>query len=217
MDKKIRNQFPTVVNDFLGNLTLKEISIGRSGDKVYELYGINSFVLKVSSNIKLLEYEKDIFKWLNDSNKLPVPEVVFWYKDQDKGYLITKKIRGKMLCDNYFIKRPKQLIKIIKDVIELVSSVNIEDFPFKEKIDINNKVFSHGDLCLPNIIIRNNKIVGFLDLGDAAIRDKEYDVATILRSYEYNINTLKYSEELINNIDNIDKDKVLEYYPIVFG
>ena len=68
MDKKIRNQFPTVVNDFLGNLTLKEISIGRSGDKVYELYGINSFVLKVSSNIKLLEYEKDIFKWLNDSN-----------------------------------------------------------------------------------------------------------------------------------------------------
>lgn len=217
MDKKKRNQFPTVVNDFLGNLTLKEISIGRSGDKVYELFGINSFVLKVSSNVKLLEYEKDIFKWLNDSNKLPVPEVVFWYKDQDKGYLITKKIRGKMLCDNYFIKRPKQLIKIIKDAIELVSSVNIKDFPFKEKIDINNKVFSHGDLCLPNIIVRNNKIVGFLDLGDAAIRDKEYDVATILRSYEYNINTLKYSEELINNIDNIDKDKVLEYYPIVFG
>lgn len=217
MDKKIRNQFPTVVNDFLGNLTLKEISIGRSGDKVYELFGFNSFVLKVSSNVKLLEYEKDIFKWLNDNNKLPVPEVVFWYKDQDKGYLITKKIRGKMLCDNYFIKRPKQLIKIIKDAIELVSSVNIKDFPFKEKIDINNKVFSHGDLCLPNIIIRNNKIVGFLDLGDAAIRDKEYDVATILRSYEYNINTLKYSEELINNIDNIDKDKVLEYYPIVFG
>ena len=195
MKNKIVDSFPAVIRDFIGNSFLKEISIGRSGDAVYELSGISNYILKISKDIKRLEYEKEIFEWLNIDNKLPVPEVLLWYKTKEYGYLVAKKIKGKMLCDEFFIKRPKKLIKIIDEVINLIENVNIDTFPYQ--INKEKKVFSHGDLCLPNIIIRNNKIVGFIDLGDASIRDKEYDVATILRSYEYNINSLKYSKEFL--------------------
>lgn len=215
MNKSIIYSFPKEIQDFIGKNIIKEISIGRSGDSVYEIFGINNYILKISSNIKMLENEKNIYQWLHINNKLPVPEVLCWYKNKFFGYLITKKIRGKMACDNYFLKRPKKLAEFLVEAIEMMSNVDISNFPFC--INKDNFVFSHGDLCLPNIIIRNNKIVGFVDMGDAAIRDKEYDVATSLRSYEYNLNSKKYSEYFLNLFKNINKDRVMEYYPIVFG
>ena len=80
MKNKIVDSFPAVIRDFIGNSFLKEISIGRSGDAVYELSGISNYILKISKDIKRLEYEKEIFEWLNIDNKLPVPEVLLWYK-----------------------------------------------------------------------------------------------------------------------------------------
>lgn len=221
--KNVINTFPKEVQDFIGFGTIKEISIGRSGDYVYEIIGVNSFILKISIEIERLEYEKNIFQWLKIDNKLPVPEVLLWYKTNDKGYLITKKIKGKMACEEYFIKRPLKLISICNDAVQMMRKVELKDFPYPTDLSsLKNKSFSHGDLCLPNIIIRNNNIVGFLDLGDASIRDFEYDIATILRSYEYNIGSKKYSDRFIDFINTNSKNKinieyVMKYYPDVFG
>lgn len=49
-------------------------------------------------------------------------------------------------------------------------------------------VFSHGDFCLPNIFIENNKISGFIDLGNAGIGDKWRDIALCYRSLKNNFN-----------------------------
>lgn len=221
--KNVINTFPKEVQDFIGFGTIKEISIGRSGDYVYEIIGVNSFILKISIEIERLEYEKNIFQWLKIDNKLPVPEVLLWYKTNDKGYLITKKIKGKMACEEYFTKRPLKLISICNDAVQMMRKVELKDFPYPTDLSsLKNKSFSHGDLCLPNIIIRNNNIVGFLDLGDASIRDFEYDIATILRSYEYNIGSKKYSDRFIDFINTNSKNKinieyVMKYYPDVFG
>ncbi|MFR5875238.1 MAG: phosphotransferase [Eubacterium sp.] len=91
---------------------------------------------------------------------------------------------------------------------------------------INNKpdndlVFTHGDYCLPNIFIDNNKTVGFLDLGKAGIADRWQDIALCVRSLKYNmcnqcsmsydefINTKKYFYSLLGIKE--DKQK-LKYY-----
>lgn len=55
----------------------------------------------------------------------------------------------------------------------------------------NNKpaeelVFSHGDYCLPNIFINDNKINGFIDLGRSGIADKYQDIALCYRSLKHN-------------------------------
>ncbi len=47
-------------------------------------------------------------------------------------------------------------------------------------------VFSHGDFCLPNVFFENGKVSGFIDLGDAGIADKWYDIALGYRSLKHN-------------------------------
>jgi len=56
----------------------------------------------------------------------------------------------------------------------------IENKPKEEK------VFSHGDYCLPNIIVKGDKIEGFIDLSRAAAADKWQDIALCYRSLEHN-------------------------------
>ena len=47
-------------------------------------------------------------------------------------------------------------------------------------------VLSHGDLCLPNILIENGDISGFIDMGNCGIADKWEDIAILYRSLRHN-------------------------------
>lgn len=47
-------------------------------------------------------------------------------------------------------------------------------------------VFSHGDFCLPNIFIKENKISGYIDLGRSGKGDKWQDIALCYRSLVHN-------------------------------
>ena len=52
--------------------------------------------------------------------------------------------------------------------------------------------FTHGDYCMPNIFIGNNKITGFIDTGRGGLADKWQDIALCVRSLRYNLrNTVK--------------------------
>lgn len=56
----------------------------------------------------------------------------------------------------------------------------------KENRPDEELVFSHGDFCLPNIIIKEDKINGFIDLGCSGIADKYQDIALCYRSLQHN-------------------------------
>lgn len=49
-------------------------------------------------------------------------------------------------------------------------------------------VFSHGDFCLPNIFLSDEKVSGYIDLGMAGIADKWQDIALCYRSLLHNFN-----------------------------
>lgn len=48
-------------------------------------------------------------------------------------------------------------------------------------------VFSHGDYCLPNVFIQNNRISGFIDLGRSGFADPYQDIALCYRSLKHNV------------------------------
>lgn len=47
-------------------------------------------------------------------------------------------------------------------------------------------VFTHGDYCIPNIILDDGKLRGFVDLGNAGVADRYQDIALLVRSVGYN-------------------------------
>lgn len=54
--------------------------------------------------------------------------------------------------------------------------------------------FSHGDLCLPNILVEHGHVAGFIDLGSAGAADLWRDLALCERSIEDNFSG-KYSRK----------------------
>jgi aminoglycoside phosphotransferase len=45
----------------------------------------------------------------------------------------------------------------------------------------------HGDYCLPNVLIAEGEISGFVDLGELGVADRWSDLATALWSVGHNL------------------------------
>jgi aminoglycoside 3'-phosphotransferase-3 len=97
-----------------------------------------------------------------------------------------------------------------------------EDTPFKEPHELydflkDNKpreelVFSHGDLGDSNILVKDNKISGFIDLGRSGKADKWYDIAFCVRSIRHDIGEEKYVK-LFFDLLGIEPDwEKIKYY-----
>lgn len=48
-------------------------------------------------------------------------------------------------------------------------------------------VFTHGDYCLPNVLLDRGAVSGFIDWGNAGVSDRWQDLALAMRSVAYNL------------------------------
>jgi len=75
-------------------------------------------------------------------------------------------------------------------------------------------VFTHGDYCLPNIILENGKLSGVIDWGSAGVADKYQDLALLTRSVSHNFG--KKWEESVFEIYGIEPDwKKIDFYKLL--
>jgi aminoglycoside phosphotransferase len=89
-------------------------------------------------------------------------------------------------------------LDVLVDEIEMYSKDLNEDL-----------VFTHGDYSLPNIIINNGEISGFIDLGNCGIADRYYDLGVVEKSIIRNCGTeyimLFYDEYGMESVDHEKK------------
>lgn len=76
-----------------------------------------------------------------------------------------------------------------------------------EKGALQSKVLLHGDYCLPNIILDNWKLSGFIDVGCGGVGDRHIDIFWGVWTLWYNLKTDKYRKRFL---DAYGRDKADE-------
>lgn len=236
----------------------QRITIGMSASRTYRLSrGQEASYLKVQSleSDDCLLDERDRIRWLQ--GKLPVPEVLYYDRDESNEYLLLSEVAGLNASDKAYETMLPQLMEQLAVGIKAVHAVDVTDCPFnrtlgkvleearrrteqglvdEEDFDEERQglgaaalyqqlldsrpqeeelVFTHGDYCLPNIILDNGKFSGLIDWGRAGIADKYQDLALAVRSIAHNFGERHVSAFLeAYGLHEADKAK-LEYYKLL--
>lgn len=75
-----------------------------------------------------------------------------------------------------------------------------------------DRVFTHGDFCLPNILLQGGRVSGMVDWGRAGIADRYRDIALLLRSFGANMDAdLQTSFCEVYGIQELDMERVRFY------
>lgn len=178
-----------------------------SGDEVYNIN--DEYILKVSTNIDTLLHEKNINDYL--LNKANVSKSIFFIVLDNKAYYLKTCLKGENLVNEKYLKDPYKLAKILSKAMKLFHSIDISECNYYSKESKGN-IFTHGDFCLPNILIDENGMIGFIDTTHSGIGDPWIDYAWCIWSYEYNLKSKEYTHILLKELDiEFDKEKY-EYY-----
>ncbi|TJY41794.1 aminoglycoside 3'-phosphotransferase [Cohnella pontilimi] len=85
----------------------------------------------------------------------------------------------------------------------------------REKPADEDLVFTHGDYCLPNVILQDGRLSGFIDWGRAGVADRYQDIALAVRSIRYNFGEEYVATFLdVYGITQLDESKV-SYYQLM--
>ncbi len=198
---------PTKIKELIQGLNIKELSdFHVSGDKVFSVE--NKYILKISDNAKRLEKEYQKDKWVN--KYIPSPKPILFTIENNKGYYLREYLVGENLCADKYLSNPELLINLLVEAMEILHKTKvIED---KYIIDNEYKTLIHGDFCLPNILVKDDKVVRFIDLGDSGIGDPWRDYAWCIWSLEYNLKSTNYTPLLLKKLNiTFDKEKYKKY------
>ena len=152
--------------------------------------------------------EYQMLKWINQ--RIPTPEPLIYTKEKSTEYLLTTEIKG---TPTYQVEPSERetAVRILAETLRKIHRLDtsgclakhsIEDWVKtlrEKKIDVSplgdwrpeeNLCFTHGDYCLPNIIVEKSRLSGVIDWDYAGLADPYVDLASCTWSLEYN-----YKEE----------------------
>lgn len=256
MNELDKFNIPNSIKNIINNLPYEINKIGLSGSTVIIF---DDYILKISS--LPFDIENEVRTYYALKGKLAIPDIIKYEYYDDKIYLLKTKLKGKMLCDSYYMNNPKLLYKLASDAIRMLWAVDINNLDIQDSYEsiikagkyfyqnnlislddsdkyitkgfksfdevfkylednkpADDKVLSHCDLCLTNIICDNDKVVGFIDLGLTGISNRYHDLAILYRSIKYNYNGIfgasyeGYDDNMLFDLLGIKKDEKQIFY-----
>jgi kanamycin kinase len=155
----------------------------RSGDNstVFEITsGDARWFLKIGDR---LARECAGLRWLE--GRLPVPQVVAFDQVGAAEMLLMTAVSGTNLARLAKSARPDIIVEMLASALRAFHSASAGDCPFEAYIPGGSLV--HGDACLPNIMVGDNGLSGYIDLGDMGVGDVEVDLSAAVWSLHYNL------------------------------
>lgn len=127
LEKELNIVLPPSIARIVDGLPFQIDSIGRSESRVVMF---EDYVLKVSSLSFDIENEWKNYRALK--GKLPIAEILAHEVVDGRIFLLKKKLKGKMLCDDYYMSRPTLLYSLAKKALEALWAVDIKGLDLQD-------------------------------------------------------------------------------------
>ncbi len=125
-------------------------------------------VLKIQTIDESSENEHNMMGWLKD--KLPVPEVLGFERQNDKNFLLMSKVAGEMSCVDKYMKRPELLTMMLTDALKMLWRVDISDCPYtsnlEKKLEMAHHAVEYNLVDMDNVEPDTFGENGFKDQGE---------------------------------------------------
>ncbi|MCL6625786.1 aminoglycoside 3'-phosphotransferase [Alicyclobacillus shizuokensis] len=164
---------------------------GHSSSQVYRLVPPTgqAVYLKVQYGATgSLQPERRRLAWLQ--GKLPVPSVLYFGVRGPYQFLLMSEVPGLPASDPACLQTPEKLAKLLATGLRAIHALAVDTCPFRLQEDQGrgegDLVVCHGDYSLPNVLVSDGAIRGFIDLGQLGVGDRYWDLATVWRSLRYN-------------------------------
>ena len=181
-----------------------------SGDLVYRIG--NDYILKISDNKERLLRERAVNDFL--TGKVGVSETVLFVEEAARGFYLKTMLEGDTLVEEKYLRNPRELVRLLAQAMEMLHSIDISACPLRNP-DSEGDCFIHGDFCLPNILVKDGQISGFIDTEAGGIGDPWMDYAWCIWSLEYNLKTDQYTPLLLDTLGiRFDREKYRCYTTI---
>ena len=194
--------------------------------KTYLLEGESRAFLKISPKGSL-ERECKMAEFLHRYKM--APKVIAYASDGDNDFLLTEAVPGEDGTTPRHLEQPERLARVFGESLRMLHSLPTEGCPYsnrteemrqdavKRGIDLSvlgefsytpeDRVLIHGDYCLPNIILEQFSLQGFIDLSNGGIGDRHYDLYWGMWTLNYNLKTTRYHGVFLDAYGRSDVDE----------
>lgn len=145
------------------------------------------------------------------SSRLPAPAVIDFGQEPTFDWILTDGLPGRNAIDPKITNDPAQIAGALGRGVRRFHSSAFNSCPFDARNDVvlptlrshmgpsqydalealrpesEDVVVTHGDACLPNFLIEDWEVTGFVDLGDLGVADRWRDIAVALWSLDRNL------------------------------
>lgn len=202
--------FPKKIAEIARKTGIKLITENHvSGDLVYALG--EQYILKVSNVPGRLLREKTVNDYLQ--GKVPVSETVEYAVENGVEFYLKTCVEGENLIEAC-LDDPEKLVELLANALKMYHSIDTNGCNFLNP-ESEGLCFVHGDFCLPNILVKDGKVSGFIDTEASGLGDPWMDYAWAIWSLEFNLQTKDYTPRLLEQLEiEFDEEKFKKYTTI---
>lgn len=133
-----------------------------------------------------LSAEEARLRWLADhlADHLPVPRLLGFLPGPPDALLLSP-LPGEPLSSPRARATPTDTARLMGRALRHLHDSNASDCPFGTPVQ--GAVFTHGDACLPNILVQDGGLSGYLDLGESGLALPCVDLSAALWSLQFNL------------------------------